>query len=587
MPVKRAVFEVDVQGSEKLTQAYRAMAALREQAEDSGSAFSQMTSGAKTVIVMMGKAEAQVEQVAKRSRAVSTIWKSIRDDTHAAAGSVRSVVTTLYGGMGTLLRWTGIGAALGGLATGGAVWGLERLATSANYGRRAATGLGVGYGQHQAFGLAYQRLVDAQAFLGGISTARGNVASGAAGALYTLGMDPGRGGTSDLANEALGRARALAQSTPEGELGFLLQSHRLGELGLGIEDLRRLKYTSDEEFGEFKEAFRQRAKQLELSDKLLKRWQDLDVQLDAAGQKIKNALIGGLEALTKPLSDLSEALGNAIVALAGSKGFKWVLDKFAGGLQTFANYVGSEKFQTDLKVFFEALELLGDKLISALRWLGVIPGGSGGAQGAQGGAGTMTREAYDKQTEDNIAKEGWDPNGVIANRYRRRRAEGYAPVTIGTSVGAGAIGGLGLGSGPMSQDDLLALVKRLENSGPRAVSPAGAIGTYQIMPITAKTYGFTAQDMYDPDKNQAVARMLLSDLAKRYNNNVTDMLVGYNWGSANADKWIKNGRDMSKLPQETQDYLRRASVSIKIENNTGGNATTNISQMGVPVVVPQ
>lgn len=104
----------------------------------------------------------------------------------------------------------------------------------------------------------------------------------------------------------------------------------------------------------------------------------------------------------------------------------------------------------------------------------------------------------------------------------------------------------------------LELFRALENSADDAVSPAGAIGRYQIMPDTAKMYGFDPQRLQDPVYNEQVARAVIADLNNKFDGNFADMAVGYNAGPGRARAWIKGGRVLSSLPLETQKYLLRA-----------------------------
>lgn len=116
---------------------------------------------------------------------------------------------------------------------------------------------------------------------------------------------------------------------------------------------------------------------------------------------------------------------------------------------------------------------------------------------------------------------------------------------------------------PKTGADFLDLFGRLEGSGDESVSPAGAIGHWQIMPATARQYGFDPAMLHDREYNEKVATAILNDLAKRYvdkdgNPDVAAMAVAYNAGPGRADAWIRGGRVFSDLPIETQHYLEHA-----------------------------
>ena len=72
---------------------------------------------------------------------------------------------------------------------------------------------------------------------------------------------------------------------------------------------------------------------------------------------------------------------------------------------------------------------------------------------------------------------------------------------------------------------------------PRAVSPKGAIGLMQVIPATGARYGLTAdakrsveQKLLDPATNVRVGTRYLADLLKRFDNDLTLALAGYNAG---------------------------------------------------------
>lgn len=111
---------------------------------------------------------------------------------------------------------------------------------------------------------------------------------------------------------------------------------------------------------------------------------------------------------------------------------------------------------------------------------------------------------------------------------------------------------------PPTGESLLPLIHRLEGSGDNAVSPAGAIGRAQIMPGTARQYGFDPTRLHDPEYNAKVATHILDDLLQRFDGDIPATLVAYNAGPMRAAAWIKGGRVFSDLPIETQHYLEHA-----------------------------
>lgn len=97
----------------------------------------------------------------------------------------------------------------------------------------------------------------------------------------------------------------------------------------------------------------------------------------------------------------------------------------------------------------------------------------------------------------------------------------------------------------------------------QVVSPAGAVGRYQIMSSTARGFGLKGDDaeiaaqLKDPAVNRTIATKALDELAVRYGNDPEAIAVAYNAGPRMADQWIKGGRDDRFLPNETRAYLSR------------------------------
>lgn len=116
-------------------------------------------------------------------------------------------------------------------------------------------------------------------------------------------------------------------------------------------------------------------------------------------------------------------------------------------------------------------------------------------------------------------------------------------------------------------EHILPLVRGLEASGDDAISPAGAIGRYQIMPGTARQYGFDPAKLTDPAYNEKVARVVLADLSRRFHGDTEAVLIAYNAGPGRAMKFLADGRDTAELPKETQNYLTHAG---KLGENMGG-----------------
>ena len=93
---------------------------------------------------------------------------------------------------------------------------------------------------------------------------------------------------------------------------------------------------------------------------------------------------------------------------------------------------------------------------------------------------------------------------------------------------------------------------------PTAVSPAGAVGLWQFMPTTAKSYGLEVNSLVDerrdPVRSTEAACRYLKDLYAIYND-WTLAIAAYNCGPGNVNKAI--ARSGGKTFWEIYDYLPR------------------------------
>jgi soluble lytic murein transglycosylase-like protein len=101
-----------------------------------------------------------------------------------------------------------------------------------------------------------------------------------------------------------------------------------------------------------------------------------------------------------------------------------------------------------------------------------------------------------------------------------------------------------------------ALVTVESNYQTRAVSPKGAMGLMQLMPMTARQYAVA--DPFDPEQNLSAGLQHLKTLLDRFGNQTTSALAAYNAGEAAVARY----GGIPPFP-ETQDYLRRIMALVK------------------------
>jgi hypothetical protein len=91
----------------------------------------------------------------------------------------------------------------------------------------------------------------------------------------------------------------------------------------------------------------------------------------------------------------------------------------------------------------------------------------------------------------------------------------------------------------------------------KAVSKAGALGAWQVIPSTARTYGFTPEDMLDPNKNAMAAALEFKKDLEASGGNASQAMAAYNLGSGRMED-IRAGR----VPAETTSDVSRFNQAL-------------------------
>ncbi|MGV3346416.1 lytic transglycosylase domain-containing protein [Enterobacteriaceae bacterium LUAb1] len=108
-------------------------------------------------------------------------------------------------------------------------------------------------------------------------------------------------------------------------------------------------------------------------------------------------------------------------------------------------------------------------------------------------------------------------------------------------------------SNQFGRDALLDALMMTESSGnPNAVSSAGAVGLYGIMPATGRDLGLSQEELKDPEKSREAASRYLNSLLNHYGGNMQLALMAYNAGMGRIDNYLQ-GKG-KPLTQETMNY---------------------------------
>jgi hypothetical protein len=101
---------------------------------------------------------------------------------------------------------------------------------------------------------------------------------------------------------------------------------------------------------------------------------------------------------------------------------------------------------------------------------------------------------------------------------------------------------------------------------PKKKSGERAVGIMQVLPSTAKDYGFSPKDLRDPEKNIAAGVTYLKYLIEKSEGDKATAAAMYNWGPGNS--FFRTGQ--GTLPPETINYLKH----IKSVGGLGEGETT-------------
>ena len=278
-------------------------------------------------------------------------------------------------------------------------------------------------------------------------------------------------------------------------------------------------------------------------------------QLDEAGMSINNNLIKTLAPLAPVLTELSRDFTNLAATVLGSKN---VQEAVRAGTEALGDFLT----KTDWPTIGKDIKTFGDGIGGVAKLFGFVLHGA------------ATRTDADKWKDlhkfgipgpDQVkAAKAWidahdtGPVGLVGNGIS----------WLGKTLGTNAEIGIRRVAGDYNADRIHALnvlssaknkipdgiMDRLamdeSGYGTKLVSGAGALGTYQFMPDTAKGYGINP---LDTRQASGAAGRMLSELYSKYGA-WDKTIAAYNWGSANLDKDIAaHGKDWLKYaPDETR-----------------------------------
>jgi hypothetical protein len=451
----------------------------------------------------------------------------------------------------SLLKWTGLLSAVSGILGAGGLFGIDRMAARASGERRSATGLGMSIGQEKAFGINFSRFVNPDAFLSGVNEAQSNVAL--QGNLRALGVNP-KQSVEKVALATLDAIRAKAKGMPEDQLGLLENMFHVSNFGVGVEDLKRMRAASPDEWATQRGHYAKDVAALNIDDKSAKGWMDFTAQMQRAEGMLHKVFVVGLAPLAKPLEHLSASFVKFVATLLKSPMIERGINSLAKWLDNFSGEISAPKFLDAVKSLVSDTGAIAEGLhvlVTAMKiWAGPgtdIVGAIGAVQSRKDFLDAPTKDKYLQFLAENDKQ--WNlPAGTSARQWMQESGGGRFVAADG---------------GPL-------------------VSSKGAIGPFQFMLKTAKELGI---DPMDARQSAYGAGMYDAQLRAKYGGDMDKALAAYNMGPGALDKLLAQhkGKDwLSYAPKETRDYVANTGVKVVIVNQTGGSAIAAASALAPP-----
>jgi hypothetical protein len=481
------------------------------------------------------------------------------------------------------LGLTGVGAILSGL-------GLRDLARSAISNQGEARSIGVTPGQLSAFQTDFGRYVD-PSILNRAADAQSDM-SKIPYAMLATGKSLSaiqNESPDELSMQMMRRAHDWWNNTPVSMRNAqTLQGTGLNQF-MSFEEVRKLGAMTPQEFSEAQTNYRKDASAFNVSDKSTDAWYSFEREIESAGKLLKTDLTDRLSQLAPDLQRFVDIFGKDAKKLIDEVLTPSNLQSLGNAIDHLTDYLGSPKFQQDLRDIAGLIGLVADKMRSAAKFLGIDTGPSPGS------GGSLDSNEVQRETRGNVRDFTTESNSNIA-KYQQLSPT-FADKLAGTVQKIGGEPGYfgafeksqALPSGLLWAQEYQELGGKMGNIG--AVSPKGAMGPFQFEPDTAAQYKL--DDPYNLHDSAAAAARMMGDLMRKYKGDIRKALAGYNWGTGNVDRDIaQNGAQWeSHLPAETRNYLNKitsalakSKVNLKVDvtNNTAARVavSTNAAATG-------
>jgi hypothetical protein len=578
---------------DELSKAPTAWAATTKEAGLSTAQFDRLTAALLAQREVTRQIRADQIAISHAAAAQSKVWADFKSQWHGIAGYVTTATRSL-------LRWGSIGTGIAGALAVGTIFGLDRLAISAGNQRRSALGLGLTPGEQRSFSANFGRLSDPNQFLGSVNEALHDATKRVG--LYGAGL-----GDSDLRGKDTGEVasllvpalKRLADQTPEAMMAQVLRARHLDQF-ITLEDFERYKHTPAAEISGYQQQYQKNRTDLELTRQQQKAWQDLQVQLHFAGMSIETTFIRGLAPLAPQLRTLSEDFRKFIGGLLKSGAVSHWIDEFGHGLEWLGKTISTPKFEKDVTDFMARIGVMADKvgtvvdaLYRAVVWLNKwIPDSSNDPilKWGDPSLGLPPAPGWNNGRLPPGTNPG-APNGVP----RTGPIFGPQHTSFTGSFGSPAMSGLrtqeahdffrAAGWTEAQTAGLLSNIQYESGFNPRSINPTGHQGLAQW--DRARSALFRQIFGHDPAQGTFEEQLMFIQYELTHNEKAAGdrLRAARGAGQSGAvvnEYYERSGTDSGGRARTAEQYagqFKDRSVTVKIQNNTGGNANVSFSQL--------
>ncbi|WP_157661698.1 lytic transglycosylase domain-containing protein [Burkholderia ubonensis] len=531
------------------------MSSFKDHMQEIGSEFLVMNS-----IITGNKFSGAIGMFGKIATSTAKSWKEIGKEIEKSTKGMSmlarlSINTRAFGGLTLAASAGAIGAAFG--ITTASMFGLSDV-------NKTSRSLGLKPGQEQAFEDVYGPAGGDRGLLSRIAGVQADPTKWRY--LQAAGISPEEIQSKDvtgLAAEFLEKAGGLYKQRG----GMYAEAMGLTNIA-DLSSLRLAGSYGKEDFSKFAQQEQEAEKRLAVDQPAADAATEFTKALKAAADEVENSFMVAFIPLAPAFKDLTKSIADSLASTFKSAEFKADLEGVAEGFKT---------------------------LFHALGWLAKTEKPAVQNQ-AQLGSG-LVQVAKDIKHGD-FAKAWHDLNKPLPGPQPNVIGSDSPNPIASPTGGAWAFNELssmqrGISHQQGKWDDvgnkynlprgLLAAVEQIESRGnPRAVSPVGASGPFQIMPSVGKHYGLSQDDLFDPRKSASVAAQELGMHLKKYVGDIGKALAAYNWGQGNLDKDIAAHGDKWRnfLPKETAGYLNKAQamgVNVNVNVTAPAGSSTNVT----------